>query len=92
MALLEGVHEINEAFDAGAPGFLQARHPRIEQPRQVHVEGFVGAEGGVDFGGQPGRGDGFMASQVAGGIVGGADGAHTELAQNAVGTQVVAGQ
>ncbi len=90
--LSQGIHKIAVAADGGIGRGFQALHPGIEHFRQVNVERLIGPEGGEHLGGQAGGRDGFVARQVVGRVVGGADGLHMEALQNAVGAQVLAGK
>ena len=92
VALFEGVHKSLVAPDARVTGGFQACHPGIESLGQVDVERLVGTKSREDPGSEPRGGDGLVRGQVVGGIVGGADGPHFELREDAVDAQLIGRQ
>ena len=89
VALLEGVHERLVTAYAGCAHGFQAGHPSVERLGQVDVERLVGTEGREDLGGQRRRGHGLVRGEIVGRIVGGADGPHFELGEDAVGAELI---
>lgn len=66
--------------------------PGVEDVGAIYTEGFVGAEGGEDFGGESEALDLFVNGEVVCGIVCGAKSSDGEVFENAVCAEVVSGE
>jgi len=87
VSLAQGIQEIREGADMDVGGGSETLDPGIEDGGEMNVQGAIRAISRVDARGELGRGNLGVGLQVVGGVVGGAEGAHTEFRQNSLGGQ-----
>ncbi len=85
---VETVVKDAEEFTEGGDISAEVIEPASKDLGAIDEEGFVGTEGGVDFGGTIGGVGDLVMGEIVAGIVGGADGIDAESAEKSPGGEV----